>query len=44
MCQRALTIIPDGFTVFLREYFGNFEGEWVQPVSEVLIKAGVSSP
>jgi hypothetical protein len=27
MCQRALTIIPDGYTVFLREYFGNFEGE-----------------
>jgi hypothetical protein len=37
MCQRALTIIPDGYTVFLREYFGNFEGKWVQPVSAVLI-------
>jgi hypothetical protein len=24
--QRALTIIPDGYTVFLREYFGNSEG------------------
>jgi hypothetical protein len=23
---RALTIIPDGFTVFLLEYFGNSEG------------------
>jgi hypothetical protein len=29
---------PDGYTVFLREYFGNFEGEWVQPVSEVLVQ------
>jgi hypothetical protein len=26
---RALTIIPDGYTVFLVLYFGNFEGELV---------------
>jgi hypothetical protein len=29
---------PDGYTAFLLEYFGNFEGEWVQPVSEVLVQ------
>jgi hypothetical protein len=23
---RALTIIPDGYTIFLSEYFVNFEG------------------
>jgi hypothetical protein len=33
---RALTIIPDGFTVFLCEYFGNFEGIGCNTVSVVL--------
>jgi hypothetical protein len=35
---RALTIIPDGYTVFLMLYFGNFEGELVQTVIAVSIE------
>jgi hypothetical protein len=30
---------PDGYTVFLREYFGNFEGELVQTVITVSVES-----
>jgi hypothetical protein len=30
---------PDGYTVFLCEYFGNFEGKWGQPVITVSVES-----